>query len=100
MTAAYRARRASFDPSGTWYDGEIGFFEHYIIPLAEKLNKSGVFGSGGKSYIQCARENQQQWKEKGKEAVRVMIANLEGVAAVEAESDDEDSIMEEETKHE
>eukprot|EP00980_Cylindrotheca_fusiformis_P029603 scaffold23587_cov122-Cylindrotheca_fusiformis.AAC.2 len=41
---AYKAGRADSDPSLTWYKGEIGFFDFYVIPLAKKLASCGVFG--------------------------------------------------------
>ena len=44
MYSAYRKGRMENDPSGNWYQGEIGFFDNYIIPLAKKLRECGVFG--------------------------------------------------------
>ena len=46
---AFRAGRAEKNPSQFWYEGELGFFDFYIIPLAEqwvlRFNISlGVFG--------------------------------------------------------
>jgi len=34
---AFKEGRAEKDPSEFWYQGEIGFFDFYIIPLAKKL---------------------------------------------------------------
>jgi hypothetical protein len=43
MYEAYR--RANNDPTDGWYQGEISFFDGYIIPLvAKKLKDCGVFG--------------------------------------------------------
>jgi hypothetical protein len=44
MYTAYKQGRAEKDPSENWYQGEIGFFDFYIIPLAKKLQSCGVFG--------------------------------------------------------
>ena len=44
MYTAYLEGRAEKDPSEFWYQGEIGFFDFYIIPLAKKLKDCGVFG--------------------------------------------------------
>lgn len=44
MYSAYCAGRAESDPSENWYQGELNFFDFYIIPLARKLNDCGVFG--------------------------------------------------------
>eukprot|EP00539_Tryblionella_compressa_P008436 CAMPEP_0178765990 /NCGR_PEP_ID=MMETSP0744-20121128/18796_1 /TAXON_ID=913974 /ORGANISM="Nitzschia punctata, Strain CCMP561" /LENGTH=677 /DNA_ID=CAMNT_0020421623 /DNA_START=22 /DNA_END=2051 /DNA_ORIENTATION=- len=41
---AYLDGRAEKNPAKTWYKGEIGFFDFYIIPLAKKLKDCGVFG--------------------------------------------------------
>ena len=35
--AAFEAGRAETNPADSWYQGEIGFFDFYIIPLAKKL---------------------------------------------------------------
>lgn len=42
--SAYLNGRAEKDPSEGWYEGELGFFDFYIIPLAKKLEECGVFG--------------------------------------------------------
>jgi hypothetical protein len=99
MTAAYRTGRASFDPAANWYRGELGFFEHYVIPLAQKVHKSGIFGSGGKTYVKYAQDNMVEWSDKGMQALQVMEENLRHMQAdlhPDTESykdDDEDSIM-------
>lgn len=31
--AAYKAGRAEKDPSVNWYEGELGFFDFYIVSL-------------------------------------------------------------------
>jgi 3'5'-cyclic nucleotide phosphodiesterase len=44
--AAYLKGVSGENPPWTgWYKGEICFFDNYIIPLAQKLNECGVFGS-------------------------------------------------------
>merc|ERR1712232_1335487 len=37
MYKAYVEGRSDTDPTKDWYKGEIGFFDYYVIPLAEKL---------------------------------------------------------------
>merc|ERR1712232_1303037 len=39
MYKAYVEGRADTDPTDNWYKGEIGFFDYYVIPLAEKLSE-------------------------------------------------------------
>jgi hypothetical protein len=73
MTLAYRNGRSSFDPSSNWYQGEIGFFDHYIIPLATKMKEAGVFGSAGAPYLAFATSNKEMWEASGAKAVEVLI---------------------------
>ena len=41
MYKAYKEGRGEKDPAEFWYQGEIGFFDYYIIPLAKKLKDCG-----------------------------------------------------------
>ena len=50
MTLAYRSGRMGTDPSTFWYQGELGFFDNYIIPLAKKLKECNVFGVSSDEY--------------------------------------------------
>jgi hypothetical protein len=65
MYRAYREGRSSKDPSENWYEGEIGFFDFYVIPLALKLQKCGVFGVFGDDSLNYARRNRTEWEAKG-----------------------------------
>lgn len=67
LWAAYRAGRAENDPTIGWYEGQIGFYDGYIIPLATKLKECGVFGTAGEEYLGNALRNKQEWIEKGRE---------------------------------
>jgi hypothetical protein len=44
MLDAYKTGRWGRDPVPGWYEGELGFFDNYVIPLAKKLKDCGVFG--------------------------------------------------------
>jgi hypothetical protein len=92
LTLAFRQGRSSFDPADNWANGEIGFFDFYIIPLIKKMKESGVFGSAGDQYLGFATSNREMWKASGAEAVKVMIEDVKGIAFQELEKDD-DSIM-------
>ena len=70
---AYKAGRAQTDPSINWYKGELGFFDFYIIPLAKKLKKCGVFGVSSDEYLNYALTNRQEWQDRGKEVVEEML---------------------------
>jgi len=39
MYDAYVSGRSTKDPSDSWYDDELWFFDNYIIPLAKKIKR-------------------------------------------------------------
>jgi len=63
------------DPSDSWFEGQIGFFEHYIIPLAKR---TGIFFSDsfGSELVRLAEINLELWKEHGKMATDSMITGV------------------------
>ena len=68
MYSAYEAGRGpggSKDPSKSWYEGEIMFFDRYIIPLARKLDSCGVFGVSSDEYLNFAMQNRKEWANRG-----------------------------------
>jgi 3'5'-cyclic nucleotide phosphodiesterase len=69
---AYLNGRTSSDPSIAWYEGELGFYDFYIIPLAKKLKECGVFGVSSYEYLQYAMNNRAEWANRGKEIVAEM----------------------------
>ena len=73
---AFREGRAETDPSTFWYEGEKGFYDYYIIPLAKKLKECGVFGVSSSEYLDYAIRNREEWEIHGQEAVQEMIANV------------------------
>jgi len=64
MYDAYRQGRSDKDPFETWYNGELGFFDFYIIPLAKKLKECCVFGN---EYLEYAQKNREEWEARGNE---------------------------------
>lgn len=73
---AYREGRMGKDPSEFWYNGEIGFFDNYIIPLAKKLKECNVFGVSSDECLNYALQNREEWKEKGQDIVDEMMEEL------------------------
>ena len=69
MYKAYLDGRAGTDPSEKWYEGELGFFDFYIIPLAKKLKECGVFSVASDEYLNYAMTNRREWELKGREVV-------------------------------
>jgi 3'5'-cyclic nucleotide phosphodiesterase len=82
MTNAYRSGRMSADPASFWYQGELGFFDNYIIPLAKKLKDCGVFGVSSDEFLTYAEQNRLEWAERGQEIVSTLsyeVAIQEGI---------------------
>jgi hypothetical protein len=70
LYAAHKAGRADKDPSESWYQGELGFFDFYIIPLAKKLKECNVFGVSSDEYLNYAQANRQEWEVKGRDMLK------------------------------
>mmetsp|Transcript_10343 Transcript_10343/g.22770 ORF Transcript_10343/g.22770 Transcript_10343/m.22770 type:complete len:130 (-) Transcript_10343:177-566(-) len=76
MYEAFLQGRSEKDPSSNWYEGEKGFFDFYIIPLAKKLKDCGVFGVSSDEYLQYAVQNRKEWDLKGQELVAEMLQSF------------------------
>jgi hypothetical protein len=76
MTLAFRAGRMGVDPVGFWYEGEMKFFDNYVIPLAKKLQECQVFGVSSDEYLNYALSNRREWEEKGKSVVQEVLNDL------------------------
>lgn len=70
MDKAFKAGRGEIDPAANWYTGEMGFFDFYIIPLAERLKKCPAFGASGDELLQYALSNRKEWETKGRTIVQ------------------------------
>ncbi|KAL3937662.1 MAG: hypothetical protein SGBAC_007278 [Bacillariaceae sp.] len=77
MYRSYREGHADKDPSEGWYEGEIGFFDFYIIPLAKKLDECGVFGVSSHEYLNYAEQNRKEWEVKGRSVVAQYIEEIQ-----------------------
>ena len=53
----------------------MGFFDFYIIPLANKLFKCGVFGVSSDELLSYAQVNRQEWEQKGQALVQEYLKN-------------------------
>jgi 3'5'-cyclic nucleotide phosphodiesterase len=75
---AYRKGLAGENPPWVgWYNGELWFFDNYIIPLAQKLNNCGVFRVSYHEYLSYAQENRAEWERKGLQIVEKLRAEVE-----------------------
>jgi hypothetical protein len=73
LSKAYKDGKAAKDPAEFWYKGEIGFFDFYIIPLAKKLDKCGVFGVSSDEYLNYAIANRNEWERQGEGVVAKFV---------------------------
>jgi 3'5'-cyclic nucleotide phosphodiesterase len=76
MYSGYLAGRVEKDPSEGWYQGELWFFDNYIIPLAKKLETCGVFGVSCGELLDYARDNRSEWAEKGCDIVKEHLIRM------------------------
>jgi hypothetical protein len=54
------------DPQGGWFNNQIGFLEAYLLPLARKLDDTGLFGdTRGAIFAQVVVENKERWMQEG-----------------------------------
>jgi hypothetical protein len=60
-------------PALGWYQGELWFFDNYVIPLANRLDECGVFGVCSDECLNYALENRQEWESTGEEVVKDMV---------------------------
>lgn len=69
-------RNATIPSQTDRYQGEIGFFDFYIIPLAHKLASCGVFGVSSFEYLNYALSNRSEWEERGQSVLEDMIREV------------------------
>ena len=77
MSNAYAEGRMGADPASFWYEGELKFFDNYVIPLARKLKECQVFGVSSDEYLNYAMMNRSEWEEKGKDVLKEMISKIQ-----------------------
>jgi hypothetical protein len=73
MYQAFTAGRLEKNPSEFWYQGEIGFFDYYVIPLAKKIGDCGIFGVSSDEFLKYAKANRKEWELKGKDIVAKLV---------------------------
>ncbi len=73
---AHKAGRLSFDPCENWYENQIGFIKHYILPLTQKMKACGVFGHTGSVFEYFATENLKRWMKEGEDISERIIFDV------------------------
>ena len=91
MYRAYRSGYSDTDPSISWYKGELGFFDFYIIPLAKKLKDCGVFGVSSDEYLNYAKRNREEWELRGESVVAEMLASIKKAEDTTVTATDQDN---------
>ena len=77
MYVAYKNGRAGKNPVDYWFQGELDFFDYYIIPMAKKLEACGVFSGNSDVYLNYATKNRDEWKVQGEKIVSHMMKKYE-----------------------
>jgi 3'5'-cyclic nucleotide phosphodiesterase len=77
MYDAYQNGRAPEDPTTKWYEGELWFFDNYVIPLAQKLKKCNIFGASCAEFLDYAIDNRAEWEAKGRDIVQEAIEAMQ-----------------------
>jgi hypothetical protein len=72
---AFKQGRAD-DPREFWYQNKLDFFDTFVIPLADKINTCGCFGSLCSDAIAYAMKNRQDWNSSGLAIVKEMGGRL------------------------
>merc|ERR1712086_1072312 len=90
MHQAFMEGRSDKDPALGWYDGELWFFDNYIIPLAKKLRECEVFGVSCDEFLDFATENRKEWSVKGRDIVAQMLLDVTSKNETKKISTDDD----------
>lgn len=64
------------NPLDMWFEGELRFFDDYVIPLAKNLKECNVFGVSCDEYLSYALENRSEWELKGERIVEDWSLNI------------------------
>ena len=73
---SFKAGRGESDPACDWYEGELAFFDNFVVPLAVKLQESGVFGAASEEYVNYAHANRRSWELKGRNIVEDYVTEF------------------------
>lgn len=62
------------DPETRWYENQIGFLESYLLPLARRLEDTGVFGDElGQLFATTVEANRDQWIQEGQDVTEAIV---------------------------
>jgi 3'5'-cyclic nucleotide phosphodiesterase len=68
---AYQSGHGTTEPTDTWYDDELSFFDHYVIPLANRIKSCGMFDDeSSDELLAYANKNRRQWEKNGRKIIQ------------------------------
>jgi 3'5'-cyclic nucleotide phosphodiesterase len=73
---AFKKGRVSNDPSLTWLETELEFFDNWCIPLAMQLKDCDAFVVNSDEYLTLALKNRQQLAIRGKTMIPELVERL------------------------
>eukprot|EP00977_Amphora_coffeiformis_P009574 scaffold2204_cov166-Amphora_coffeaeformis.AAC.34 len=76
IMTAFQAGRCGGNPAEFWYEGELKFFDNYIIPLAKKLRDCNVFGVSSDECLNYAQRNREEWEDRGRALVAEYVQDF------------------------
>jgi len=71
LRKAYVTKRG-IDPQPRWFENQIGFLESYLLPLAHRLEDTGVFPND-MELAKIVEDNRDRWLTEGYDAVQAII---------------------------
>lgn len=75
MHTAFLDGRADSDPSESWYQGELWFFDNWVLPLAQRLKDIGVLNIISDQLFRQAQRNRSRWEREGQGICQSLLAS-------------------------
>jgi len=67
--------KRGMDPQEKWFENQIGFLESYLLPIARRLEDTGVFTEEtGQMFADIVESNRDEWLTKGLEETQKIVA--------------------------
>lgn len=88
LRKAYVEERGD-SPQNGWYSNQIGFLDAYLLPLARKLDDTGIFGDiRGAVFADNVEENRERWTREGISLTAKVVMEGEKLFPADDESTD------------
>jgi hypothetical protein len=74
-------------PQNGWFRNQVGFLNAYLLPLARKLDDTGVFGdTRGAIFAENVEENRERWTREGMSLTAAIVMEGENLFPGDDES--------------